>query len=470
MTDLPAFHPQPGPQTAFLQSDADIAIMGGAAGGGKTYGLLLEPLRFFHLEGVNAVIFRREGQQLNLPGSIWLESQKIYVDLGCTPNKTLYQYQFSRNSYLKFSGLQYEQDVYSFQGAQLDFLGLDELTHFTEFQFWYLIGRLRSVSGQVKPYCRATCNPDQGWVFDLIKWWIDEKTGYPIAERSGKKRWMYKLDSRMVWFDDRETAVKSLAAQGIDDRIEPLSITFIPATLNDNQELLANDPTYYSKLAQLPESERQQMLEGRWFFRPQGKLFKPDWFARFVVEPRERDVVLITSDTASSTKTANDYTCFQVWTRAQGKMYLLKEVHGQFSATQQLTLLRSLILESNAKYVSIERAATGFYLIQEIVKSTGVIVLEMTRQKDKYARGHDVQAYVEQGYVLLNPNAEYYTGFISEVAAFSPENKTKAAVHDDRVDCLIDAIYHLLIKRIDMRQERTRLPDTSMTSQRATGL
>ncbi len=37
--------PQPGPQTRFLRTSADIAIYGGAAGGGKSWALLLEPLR-----------------------------------------------------------------------------------------------------------------------------------------------------------------------------------------------------------------------------------------------------------------------------------------------------------------------------------------------------------------------------------------------------------------------------------------
>ena len=37
---------QAGPQTEFLQTAADMCIYGGAAGGGKTVGLILEPLRY----------------------------------------------------------------------------------------------------------------------------------------------------------------------------------------------------------------------------------------------------------------------------------------------------------------------------------------------------------------------------------------------------------------------------------------
>jgi len=364
--------PQAGPQTHFLSSNADIAFGGGAAGSGKTYALLLEPLRFFHLDYINAAIFRRHREDLTLPGAVWTESQKVYSSLGFTPNLTKLQYQFSKNSYLKFSGLQYESDVLKWQGSQLDFLGIDEVTHLTEFQFWYLVGRLRSVSGQIKPYCRATCNPEKCWVWHLLEWWIDKATGYPIAKRAGKLRWLLRLQDVNYWFNSEKEAFVYIKEKKLSDKIRPLSVTFIPATINDNQILLKNDPSYYAKLSQLSEDEKQKLLYGRWFFAPKGKLFKPDWFQHFVIDPTKIDVVLIVADTASSTKSANDYTVFQVWVRSEGKIYLLKQIRGKFTASQQLILVVNLIIQTKAKYASIEKASTGFHLIEEITKKTGV--------------------------------------------------------------------------------------------------
>ena len=429
-------------------------MYGGTAGSGKTYGLLLDAMRFFNKDNINGVIFRRYYNELTLPGAAWIESQKIYPHLGLRPNLSLLEYRFKSNSHLKFAGLQYDVDVMKWRGAQLDFLGFDEITHFTEYQFWSLIARLRTVKPGINPYCRATCNPDPGWVFDFIKWWLDEKTGYPIRERSNVIRWFFRNNDLTYWFESKDSALRDIKSKGLEGNCFPMSFTFIPATLNDNQILLKNDPNYYARLSQLPENERQQLLEGRWFFKPQGKLFKPDWFGSFVVQPREPDVILITSDTASSTKTANDFTCFHVWVRFEGKVYLLEEIHGQFTAHQQLMLLANLILTHKAKYVSIERASTGFHLIDEIVKKTGVLVIEMTRQKDKYSRGLEVQNYVENGYVYLNPNAPYYSGFIGEVAAFAPENKNRGSIKDDRVDCFIDGVYLLLIKKIGYTVKR----------------
>jgi len=441
--------PQKGAQTKFLASRANITIYGGAAGGGKTYALLLEPLRFFHLSNINAAIIRRERAHLMMPGSVWSESQKIYADIGFEPNLTNLEYTFGHGkSKLKFAGVQYENDVNKWQGAQLDFLGFDELTQFTEYQFWYLIGRLRSTSGKIRPYCRATCNPGKGWVFDLIKWWIDDKTLYPISERSGKLRWLIRLNDINHWFNGENDAIIYLRAHKIDDKIKPMSISFIPATLNDNQILIKNDPSYYAKLAQLPEDEREKLLFGRWLFTPKGNLFRTEWFKNFVIEPRDPEVILITTDTASSTKSANDYTVFQTWARKDGVIYLIDQLRGKYTANEQLTLLVNLIINKKARYVSIERASTGFHLINEIVRKTGVILLEMTRNKDKYTRAYEVQEFVERGYVFVNPESSYYSDFVAEHCAFAPENKNKYNFYDDQVDCTIDAIKHLIIDKI----------------------
>ena len=70
--------PQDGPQTAFLASKADIAIYGGAAGGGKTWALLLEPLRHKDVHDFGCVFFRRTTVQIRNEGGLWDESSKLY--------------------------------------------------------------------------------------------------------------------------------------------------------------------------------------------------------------------------------------------------------------------------------------------------------------------------------------------------------------------------------------------------------
>ena len=150
---------QSGPQTAFLRSGADICIYGGAAGGGKTAGLILEPLRHVsRVANFTAVFFRRTMPQITNPGALWDESLKFYPRLGGTPHLRMHEWRWPRGGKIKFSHLQFETTVYDWQGAQITLICFDELTHFSAHQFFYMVSRNRSTCG-VRPYIRATCKP-----------------------------------------------------------------------------------------------------------------------------------------------------------------------------------------------------------------------------------------------------------------------------------------------------------------------
>lgn len=156
--------PQPGPQERFLASEADIAILGGAAGGGKSFGLLMESLRHIGNMHFGGVIFRRTSPQITNEGALWDEAGKLYPLLGAAPRIGSLQYEFPSGCSISFRHLQHEATVFDWQGAQVPFIGFDELTHFTKKQFFYMLSRNRSTCG-VKPYIRATCNPDaDSWV------------------------------------------------------------------------------------------------------------------------------------------------------------------------------------------------------------------------------------------------------------------------------------------------------------------
>src|SRR5690606_17779891 len=137
---------------------------------------------------------------------------------------------------IEFRHLQRDDTVHEHQGRQYAFIGFDELTHFTERQFWYMVSRLRSTSG-VKPYVRATCNPDpDSFVAKLVEWWIGPD-GYPIPERSGVLRWFVRVDDELHWYDSEAEA------RAEHHEAEPLSLTFIASRPADNNALIAKDPT-----------------------------------------------------------------------------------------------------------------------------------------------------------------------------------------------------------------------------------
>lgn len=259
--------PQPGPQSTFLGSRADIAIYGGAAGGGKSWALLLEPLRHIANSQFGAVIFRRTSPQITNEGALWDEAGRLYPLIAGEPRVGDLLYRFPSGATVSFSHLQHETNKLDWQGAQIPLIGFDELTHFTKSQFFYLLSRNRSMCG-VRPYVRATCNPDSdSWVAEFIAWWLDQRTGLPIAERAGVLRWFVRVNDELIWAD----SVAELDAK--HPGIPPKSLTFIPAKLSDNKALMAADPGYIANLMALPLVDRERLLGGNWKIRPAAGLY-----------------------------------------------------------------------------------------------------------------------------------------------------------------------------------------------------
>jgi predicted phage terminase large subunit-like protein len=235
---------------------------------------LLEPLRHIHNPDFGAVIFRRTFPQIRNEGGLWDESQKVYSLLGAKARETSLEYQFPTSARVRFAHMQYEGNKLDWQGSQIPLLGFDELTHFSESQFFYMLSRNRSMCG-VRPYVRATCNPDaDSWVAELISWWIDQDSGYPLPERAGKLRWFVRLNDDLHWAD---TPGELTAKCGPE--VAPKSLTFIPAKLTDNPALMQRDPGYMANLLALPLVERERLLGGNWKIRATaGKVFNRAWF------------------------------------------------------------------------------------------------------------------------------------------------------------------------------------------------
>lgn len=274
MTDAPTIiRPQPGPQEAFLASPADIVIYGGAAFGGKTFALLLEATRHSENPAFGAVIFRRTTKQVRTEGGLWDTSEELFAPMGASPNLSSLAWTFPSGARVTFAHLEHEKNKFDWQGAQVAMIGFDELTHFTEGQFWYMLSRNRSSSG-VAPYIRATTNPDpDSFVAELIAWWIDQETGYAIPERSGVVRWFVRYRNELIWADSAEELKEQYP------QLEPKSLTFIASSYRDNKIGMERDPKYIANLDALTNVEREQLKNGNWKIRAAaGDYFKAEWF------------------------------------------------------------------------------------------------------------------------------------------------------------------------------------------------
>ncbi len=390
--------PQKGPQEMFLASSADICIYGGAAGGGKTYALLLEAIRHMNNSDFNALIFRKEYTQITSPGGLWDSSRHIYSWIqGAQPVKTpKLHWCFRSGATVSFAHLGRDEDCEGWQGAQIALIGFDELTHFSEWQFFYMLSRNRTISG-VKPYVRATCNPDaDSWVATFIEWWIDQDTGYPIKERSGKIRWMIRINEVIHWVDSKEAAIQ-LAMENDIARQEaetmPKSVTFIASTLQDNKILMKMDPGYLANLKALPLVERERLLYGNWKIKAAaGLMFKRTQVN--IVSEIPNDVILWCrgwdlAATSEDEKGNPAYTAgVLIGKRSCGRYIVADVINRRLSASD----VRKLVLMT----AQADRAAYG-RVVQRLPQDPGQAGKEQAQSYMKLLSGFVVKIMPESG-------------------------------------------------------------------------
>ena len=439
--------PQKGPQMAFLSSPADIAIYGGAAGGGKTWALEFEPVRHIRKPGFSAVIFRRNAVQVRNPGGLWDESMKLYPMLGGEPLQQPLEWTFPAGSKIKFAHLEHEVSVLDWQGAQITLLCFDELTHFTQSQFFYMLSRNRSLCG-VRPYVRATCNPDaDSWVAAFISWWIDPQTGHAIPERSGVIRWMCRVSDKIHWADTREALIKE---HGND--CEPKSVTFIASSLYDNQILLDMDPGYLANLKALPQVERERLLGGNWKIRPAaGLLFQRSWVS--VIEEAPAALrALRYWDLAATEKTDSndpDYTaCVKMGTDGAGHFYVLHGLSMRKSPHHVEAAIAN-IASQDGKAIAIglpqDPGQAGKSQALAFTKMlSGYTVHTRPESGDKPTRFGPFSAQCEAGNVFF-VRGDWNEEFFDQLEGF-PDG-----AHDDHADACSGAFNHLTEKRGPMR-------------------
>lgn len=424
---------QPGPQTAFLSTPAQIAIFGGGAGGGKSYALLLEILRHFNNSKFHGIIFRRNSTQIRNPGGLFDESMKMYMPLGATPRQAFLEWKFPKGGTLKFAHLEHADTVYSYQGAQIPFVGFDELTHFEEPQFWYLLSRLRSMSG-IPGYVRATTNPDaDSWTRKLISWFIDDE-GYPIKERSGKLRWFIRREDAFIWANTREELIETYGAEEL-----PKSLTFIPSLIHDNKILMKKDPSYLANLRALSRIDRMRLLEGNWNVRPSaGNYFRREWFP--VIDAIPANVVSEIRYWDRAATKPNETNKDPDWTRG---VKLLKLADGRFVVSDVRSaqdtplrveqLVRNTATQDGFKcQIGIEQdpGSAGVGDKDAMVRLlAGYNIRVCKPSQNKETRASPVSAQVENGNVFLL-RGDWNEDFLKELENF-PDG-----AHDDQVDAL----------------------------------
>ena len=431
--------PQLGPQELFLSSSADITIYGGSAGGGKTFGLLMEPLRHIHISDFGAVIFRRTSTQVRNEGGLWDTSKQIYTHAHGDPKESVLKWVFKSGANVKFAHIEHDKNTYDWQGSQIPLICFDELTHFEESMFWYMLSRNRSTCG-IKPYIRATTNPLAGsWVAKLISWWIDED-GFPCLERSGIIRWFIRISDEIIWAN-----TKSKLLELYPDLL-PKSLTFIPAKLSDNKILEEIDPGYRANLMALPLVERERLLGGNWKICPAaGMYYRREWFE--IVDKAPKGVAVRYWDTAATEPSASnknpDWTAGLKLMESGNITYVVdvRHVQKKSAGVEDLIIHTASVDGANTKIVmEQEPGGSGKIVIDHYAKLLMKYSFHgVLSTKAKETRAGPSSAAAENGLVKI-VRGDWNNAFLDELEAF-PEG-----AHDDIVDAFSGAFNVLDIK------------------------
>ena len=385
-------HPK---QLAFLLMPHEEVLYGGAAGGGKSDALLMAALQYVHIPEYRALILRRTYKQLALPNAImdraktWMRGTDAIWQEG---KKT---FTFPSGARLVFGHLAIDSHVQVYQGSEFQFIGFDELTQFTAYQYSYMFSRLRRLSGfQVPLRMRAATNP-----------------GGPGH----------------AWVKDRFVRPRTSARP------------FVPARLTDNPGL--DIEAYRDSLSRLHDRATRRQLEfGEWDILTGGNYFERD---DFIIDPLRvipRSTVRWIrfwdlAGTEPSEETPDPDFTAGVLIGFDGERVYIKDVKHARMTPKKVERMIAKTAKRDGDEVTIwmeqEPGASGKSLISHYRRNVlkGYIVRGFKPKKDKEGRARFLSAAVEDGDVVLVGEGWDKNSFIDECVLFPSKG-----AHDDRVD------------------------------------
>lgn len=385
-------HPK---QQAFVDDDRLEVLFGGSAGSGKTYAQLAAALKFAHIPGYSALLIRRSYSHLTMPGAFiptareWLGGRADY-------NQATHTWTFPSGATLSFGHLDHDRDLDKYQGAQLQFIGIDEATQIPEHHYRYLFSRLRKPEGFDVPLrFRATSNPGG------------------ISHEFIKRRFITEgeLDGRR----------------------------FIPALLQDNPSL--DREKYIETLSKLDPLTRARLLDGDWDVLPEGGMFKREWFE--IVQERDlpRGIKWTRfwdrAATAPKEGTDPDWTAGALVGVKKGIWYIRDIAHFRASSEGNEVRIRQTA-DADGRSVPVwleqEPGSSGKDVISHYARTVlpGFTFKGKRSTGSKADRAAPVASAAELGNLKL-VSGPWINAFLDEAAAFP------MVAHDDMIDAVSGA-------------------------------
>jgi predicted phage terminase large subunit-like protein len=440
--------PHPGAQARFLATPADVAFFGGAAGGGKSWTVLLEGMRHVHNPAFRAIYFRRTAPDLRKPKGLWDTSHQVYPHAGGVARDALLEWRFPSGAWLKMGQLEHEKDMYDHQGAEYPLVVFDEATHFSSAQFWYLRSRNRAPKeAGVRPYFRGTCNPDpDSWVLTEFLdpgGYIDEE-GYPRPEMAGRVRQFVRdTDTESLVWGDTVEELQAIAGHvftkhpNIPPRDLAKSFTFVPATLSDNPSMGAD---YEATLADLPFVERMRLLYGNWrITKSAGNRFKGEWFE--LVDEVHPGHAVRYWDLASGKKKKSDFTASTLMYAHEDGTYTVTDVVNKQMRPHEVEAALARVAQEDGRDVAIhieqESGSAGALLIDTYsrgpLRGYSVTAHRVRTEGDKETRSAPASSAAEKRHIRFL-RAPWNRLLIAQAEAFPTPG-----IHDDAINSMFGA-------------------------------
>ena len=433
------FKPNEGPQTDFLAASEREVLYGGSAGGGKSYAMLSDPLRYMGHPHFSGLLLRHTTEELR---ELIFKSQELYPKIwkGIKWSERKMQWVAPSGARLWLSYLDRDDDVLRYQGLAFSWIGFDELTQWsTPFAWDYMRSRLRSTSPDLPVYMRATTNPGgrgHGWV---KKMFIDPA---PAGESFEAK----DIETGETL---RYPAGHKKAGQALFKR------RFIPARLTDNP-YLSEQGDYEAMLLSLPEQQRRQLLDGDWDIK-EGAAFTEFNRDVHVIEPfniPNNWVKFRACDYGYGSKSA------VVWIAVNPSEQLV--VYRELYVSKVLaTDLADMILEAeagdgNIRYGVLDsslwhkRGDTGPSLAEQMI-SKGCRWRQSDRSKGSRVAGKNeihrrlqVDEFTEEPRLVIFNNC---TNLISQLPAIPLDKKNPEDIDTNSEDHLYDALRYGIMSR-----------------------
>lgn len=458
---------QSGFQTKVFNCDADIAIMGGAMGAGKSYALILEVMKHIRDPYFRCGIFRKSRANILCPGGLWEELLEVLSSQGIPikTNRHELKMTFPSGAVVQFGHANHPNFKQYLKGTQYTAIFIDEGDEFDEEIFKFLMARLRS-KASIKTYMRITTNPSEGWIKKMIRSFLNEEE-YPITTECGKIKYLYFINNEPIVKNSKDDFIKDHGLSK-DDIQYIRTFTFIAGRVDENKKLLDNNTEYIANLKTLPDHERDRYLYGWWGELPKDGMFQEKDFSYYTGFPERADRYIICIDTALKCSARNDYTVATCWAFKKNKLYLIDMLRGKWPYASMKERVEAFIRANDyVDSVYIEDIQTGAVLLDDLrntIKDVRFRSIHRQVRESKLNRAQGALANLGHVKVFLPMDSDKIRKiFLKEICAFSGD---MTHANDDIADTFFDAINILgkaVRKRPKVKQDFAPLSQTIET-------